>query len=388
MIEIRPGQRVLLVTRNLPPLVGGMERLNWHMAEELAKVSEVRVIGPAGSAALAPAGISVREAPLGPLWRFLWRARSLARREAREWGADIVLAGSGLTAPIALAAARATGAKACVYVHGLDVAIKHPAYRAIWLPAIRRAHRIVVNSGASAELCRGIGIEPTRIRIVHPGVSLPTSQDLQDAASSKFRDRHGLCGRFLLLSVGRLSTRKGLREFVTHALPRIVAVRPHTMLLIVGDTPVNALHAEAQTPASIRAAAEAAGVADHLLFLGVIDDRELREIYRAADVHVFPVRQIPYDPEGFGMVAIEAAAHGLATVAFATGGVIDAVAEGRSGRLVPPGNYEAFAEAVLRTYQERDALFNTSIEFASRFSWPKFGLRLAQQLELTASAKS
>ena len=36
MPERRP--RILLVTRNLPPLVGGMERLNWHMAEELAKV--------------------------------------------------------------------------------------------------------------------------------------------------------------------------------------------------------------------------------------------------------------------------------------------------------------------------------------------------------------
>ena len=30
-------QRVLIITRNLPPLVGGMERLNWHMADELIK---------------------------------------------------------------------------------------------------------------------------------------------------------------------------------------------------------------------------------------------------------------------------------------------------------------------------------------------------------------
>lgn len=30
-------QRVLIITRNLPPLVGGMERLNWHMADELSK---------------------------------------------------------------------------------------------------------------------------------------------------------------------------------------------------------------------------------------------------------------------------------------------------------------------------------------------------------------
>lgn len=28
--------RILLITRNLPPLVGGMERLKWHLADELA----------------------------------------------------------------------------------------------------------------------------------------------------------------------------------------------------------------------------------------------------------------------------------------------------------------------------------------------------------------
>jgi phosphatidylinositol alpha-1,6-mannosyltransferase len=92
--------RILLVTRNLPPLVGGMERLNWHMAEELAKVADVRVVGPEGSAKLAPVGVEVREAPLRPLWKFLLRARALARREARIWKPNLVLAGSGLTAPL------------------------------------------------------------------------------------------------------------------------------------------------------------------------------------------------------------------------------------------------------------------------------------------------
>lgn len=34
--------RILLITRNLPPLVGGMERLNWHMADELSQAAEIR----------------------------------------------------------------------------------------------------------------------------------------------------------------------------------------------------------------------------------------------------------------------------------------------------------------------------------------------------------
>jgi phosphatidylinositol alpha-1,6-mannosyltransferase len=417
----RSRTQILLVTRNLPPLVGGMERLNWHMAEELAKVADVRIVGPEDSAALAPVGIVVREAPLTPLWKFLWCARSLARAEARRWKPDVVLAGSGLTAPIARSAARACGARTAVYVHGLDVAVRHLAYRAIWLPAIRRADRVIANSGATAQLCRGIGVDPARIGIVHPGVDLPRdvcepspcatrhpltegegnrseplsprersggeSPDPRDAVG--FRERHGLGGRPLLLSVGRLSARKGLREFVTRALPRIVAVRPDTMLLIVGDTPSQALHAEAQTPDSIRAAAREVGVADNLLFLGTVTDyTELGVIYRAADVHVFPVRDIAGDPEGFGMVAVEAAAHGLPTIAFATGGVVDAVGEGQSGHLIRPGDYNAFADAVLGVLTECELLHENSADFARQFAWSKFGAQVCARLRELVTACS
>jgi len=388
-------QRILLVTRNLPPLLGGMERLNWHMADELAKVAEVRIVGPEGSAVLAPAGIEVREVPVKPLWKFLWRAHLLARREAKAWRPHVVLAGSGLTAPIGRSATRICDAKAAAYVHGLDVAVKHPAYRAIWIPALRRMDRVIANSRATADLCRSVGIDAARIGIVHPGVEMPGEAKVSPAlmratgeeatpvrSANDFRQRNQFNNRPLLLSVGRLSSRKGLREFVAHSLPRIVEKHPDAMLLIVGDAPKDALYAQAQTPESIRALAEQVAVADNLRFLGAITDQELGAVYRAADVHVFPVRKISGDPEGFGMVAVEAAAHGLPTVAFATGGVVDAVAGGQSGQLVAPGDYVAFADAVLRMLAARGVLKAHCESFARRFAWPEFGAQVAAQLRL------
>jgi phosphatidylinositol alpha-1,6-mannosyltransferase len=100
------------------------------------------------------------------------------------------------------------------------------------------------------------------------------------------------------------------------------------------------------------------------------------------------VRHIPGDPEGFGMVAVEAAAHGLPSVAFATGGIVDAVAEGRSGRLVRPGDYAALSDAVISTLAECESLRSSCIEFARRFAWPEFGVQLQCHLHSLMSASS
>jgi len=382
MGERERSSSLLLVTRNFPPLWGGMERLNWHMAAELAGHYALTVIGPAGAAAHAPPGVVVREVPLTPLPRFLlaagWQSVCVAWAERPA----AILAGSGLTAPLVWLAARLSGARALAYVHGLDVTAPHQVYRLLWLPFLRRMDRVIANSRATAQLAERAGVRADRIVIVHPGVALPAPLPPAERLRLRadFRTRHGLGEGPLLLSVGRLTARKGLREFVAEVLPRIVATRPDVRLAVIGDAPTHALRAEAQTPESIQAAADAAGVGSHVRFLGVMHDMaDLAPAYYASDAHVFPVRDRPSDPEGFGMVAIEAAAHGLPTVAYATGGVVDAVAEGVSGRLVAPGDTAAFADALLGllAYPLPAAPMG---DFATGFGWERFGEQLAQSL--------
>jgi phosphatidylinositol alpha-1,6-mannosyltransferase len=187
----------------------------------------------------------------------------------------------------------------------------------------------------------------------------------------------------LLLSVGRLSARKGLREFVRDVLPRIVVECPDVVLVIVGDAPKQALHAQAQPVESIRAAAEASGTVNHVRFLGKLSDDDLSTVYRSANVHVFPVRELPGDIEGFGMVAVEAASYGVATVAYAVGGVIDAVDESISGHLVRAGDTAAFAAAVIKALRQPSEKEEIRA-FAAGFEWRRFGERLRSQLAVIA----
>lgn len=367
--------KILIVTRNLPPLVGGMERLNWHMADELSKQASVRVIGPAGAAALKPETVTLDEVPLNPLPLFLLLSFLKGLWTALRWKPDVILAGSGLTAPTARLLSKLCGARSAAYLHGFDITVNHSLYRRLWRPTFKKLDRVIVNSTPTQALAIAAGVSQNNISIVYPGVSLPgASQPAESIAA--FKEKYGLTGKKILLSVGRLTTRKGLREFVEQALPNIVKAEPDAMLVVIGEAPKSSLGAGIQTVESIQFQAEHSGVREQIRFLGVITDKALlATAYEAADVHVFPVRHIPNDPEGFGMVAIEAAAHGLPTVAFATGGVVDAVAEGQSGHLVESGDYAKLAQGVLQilTRDKTAEHTNTTTLFAQEFAWSYFG---------------
>lgn len=370
MTQGRP--RILIITRNLPPLVGGMERLNWHMADELAKQTEVHVIGPKGAAALKPQSVTLTEAPLKPLPLFLLVTFFKGLWITLRWKPDVILAGSGLTAPIAWWLSKLCGARSAAYLHGFDITVNHGLYRKLWRPTFKKLDQVIVNSTPTQALAIAAGVSQSNISIVYPGVSLPEAPQPAESITV-FKEQHGLIGKNILLSVGRLTTRKGLREFVEQALPAIVQAKPDTVLIVIGEAPKNSLGAGIQNVESIQTQAKQYGVAGHIRFLGVITDKNLlATAYEAADVHVFPVRHIPDDPEGFGMVAIEAAAHGLATAAFATGGIVDAVRHGESGYLAETNNYAELSRYILQLL--RHSLAVESIQgFAQGFAWEHFG---------------
>jgi phosphatidylinositol alpha-1,6-mannosyltransferase len=364
-----------------------MERLNLHMALELAKEFEITVIGPQGCRSEIPNTIGLVEVAAKPLWRFFCGALRRAISVARGFRPHVVLAGSGLVAPFAWLAARISGARMAVYVHGLDIIEDHPIYRWCWRPFIRRADFCIANSRNTARLAMDIGVPESRITIVHPGVDRPAAE----TGENDFRARFALGDRPLMLSIGRLIARKGLLEFVENALPRVVDAVPNACLVVLGEELPDLLHGSSAGLAErIRSRARSLEVEHNVLFIGTQDDETLAKAYRAADVHIFPVRDVVGDVEGFGMVAVEAAAHGLPTIAFTAGGVPDAVADGISGTLVPADDYATLSARVigwLNNSGDSDAR-QLAVGFAERFYWEIFGNTLRKQLRDIALMRS
>ncbi len=385
MTHRRTRPIALVITRNLPPLVGGMERLVWHIVDELRVDYRIHVIGPRGCGRHLPDGVTVSEIPIKPMPWFLLRCMWVGLVQTLRLRPTLVFAGSGLTAPFAWLAARLVRARCVVYVHGLDLIVRSVVYRFLWLPFIRRCDLVIANSDNTAKLARDTKVPVDRLCIVCPGAEAPPPDP---AAARRFRSAHGFGDVPLLLAVGRLTARKGLPAFVACSLPEVIRQFSDVLLVVIGDEAQDALHRGVGSGrGAVVQAAEHVQIGSHVRLLGSCSESSLNDAYDAADVLVFPVLEVPGDVEGFGMVAIEAAAHGTPTVAFAVGGVPDAVADSVSGSLVPAGDYAQFAEAIRHWLDLRESkpISLSCREFAGRFAWPRFGEQLRRALSDTLS---
>lgn len=132
----------------------------------------------------------------------------------------------------------------------------------------------------------------------------------------------------IVLTVGRLHPRKG-QDLVLEALMALPAhLRDRTEYWIVGVGRTNGYESR------LRAKAATSGV--KVQFLGDVTNRDLGRIYDRADIFAMTSVDYGMSVEGFGLVYLEAAAHGLPVVAHRVGGVPEAVVDNHTGILVPP----------------------------------------------------
>ncbi len=379
---MQPRPKILLVTRNFPPLVGGMERLIHHVYLELIPDFDVWVVGPQGCQNYLKHGTQVSTFPPSPLFTFLTRCVLQTVKAARTFKPDLIFCGSGVVAPAGILARSIIPSTAVVtYLHGLDVAVRNLGYHLTFVPAIRSANAVIANSAFTARLAEGIGMDGKNIFKLNPGVTQPM---VDEGRAADFRLRIKADARPILLYVGRLTQRKGLAQFVEHCLPKIARSLPDVLLVVIGGEAKQALNYSAGVAKQIEEVAIRKGVAGNIRMLGEVNDVELSEelssAYAASQLLVFPVLDRPGDVEGFGMVAIEAAAYGLPTVAFGVGGILDAVSDNVSGYLINPSDYEKMTRVILHHLSQPEAysrqMRKSCVQFADRFSWDRFGARL------------
>ncbi len=183
-----------------------------------------------------------------------------------------------------------------------------------------------------------LGIRPGLVHTLPNAIEIPEAEG-DPRARERVRRELGAGPEDLLVgTLGRLmEPKKGLVVFLAAARSLLRHV-PRARFVVVGDGPQRAALEE-------RATRE--GVSHCTVFAGM--RRDVAEVMRALDLFVQPSLW-----EGFGLTALEAMAVGTPVVATRVGGVPEAVVDGETGLLVPPGDAEALAAACARLLADRD----------------------------------
>ncbi len=312
------------------------------------------------SMALPPAAVDQRVVGSG---RGTWWEQTHLRRAVLEDKPDIFFA-PAYTAPLGL------GLPLAVTIH--DIAfLAHPEWfrareglRRRWLTARTAEAASVVFTDSEfsrREIQSRLGVAPSRIRVVPPGVTPPATPP------------SGVAREPLVLYVGSLFNRRRLPDLIA-AFALVVERLPAARLVIVGDD-------RTWPRQDLGVVAASYDVSQQVTLLSYVPDDELAALYARASVFAFLSEY-----EGFGLTPLEALAAGVPAVVLDT--PVAREIYGDAAVFVPPDDIPATAAALhglLKTPQNAAEWLGRAPAVLGRYSWDKAADRTLEHVERIAA---
>jgi glycosyltransferase involved in cell wall biosynthesis len=320
---VREGHRVVIVTRKLAQDQASFEVIDGVEVHRMAFIFPWSLLWQESKEGILR---FCRHCPID-IWRLV---RLMAENEIELINIHSL---SGSVFPYVLFARLFADRELVATLHGNEffrLDTSHDGMRRLLLRhGLRRASRIVVLSSRHADEVRRFCPEAApRVVTIANGVAV---------------DEFGGSARFpfaspYVLSVSRLNPLKG-HDVLLAAFRRVADREENVHLIIVGDGPERI---------RLHAVCLALGLKDRVTFLGEVAPERVRELLVGCEFLA-----ISSWSEGVPTVALEAMASGRAVVGTRVGGLPELVADAETGLLVPPGNPDSLAEAMLVLLRDR-----------------------------------
>ncbi|WP_187240783.1 glycosyltransferase family 4 protein [Mesonia sp. HuA40] len=217
---------------------------------------------------------------------------------------------------------------------------------------------ITVNSNYLKNHLINVGVSDEKIKIIPVGINI--NQNL-----ANFKKRRERNNTLKLISVGRLIQLKG-HEYGIKAVADLKNRGIEVEYIIVGS-------GLASYEDYLKSLITKLGCESEIRMLGHKNQKEITALFSNNDIFLMPSTydNNTFRREALGLAAIEAQAYGLPVVGFNTGGLNEAVSNGKSGILVEDRNVNALVLAILKLFNDKSVYQNFS-ENARKYVFENF----------------
>lgn len=344
------AKRGLLVAENWPPRVGGIENYLVNIVMHLD--GQVDVVAPIVSNAknaekqIKKFQVYRRKffrSLIKPAWLPLyWWVTKKIKQEKYEY----LLCGKGLfEGLLGYYAKKRLGIPYIVFTYAMEIETWHGkgTEKRKLKKVLREAHRVIYINDETKQTLLGMGVSEKQLVKIWPGVEDRFFEELKEKEVDKILDKYELKRPYILVAA-RLVERKGI-DVLIEAFSQLDQTKFESVeLVVVGDGPRRS---------DLAYLAEKLWVDTSVHFLGYVGDDDLPALFSGAELFAMtPIRKAD-DYEGFGIVYLEAAACGKASIATDTGGAKEAVLNNETGLVVKQGSVEETKQALEKLLSDK-----------------------------------
>jgi phosphatidyl-myo-inositol dimannoside synthase len=334
----KADRKVLVLAPSLKS-VGGIQNYVRTLVDALNVVvgsERVRVVAVAGDAEVRSDG----RLALSQSLKFRFMASAFAT--AVRWSPDLILCAHVGLAPASRLIQKATGIPYWLTLYGIEVWGDLPAAK---VKALRSAERFLTITRFTLDaMAARQGLKEPRASILPPTLPKPRAQSPE---AENFQ-RKGP-SRPIVLTVGRIAASERYKghDVMLDIWPEVLRRVPDAVYLIVG---------EGDDRTRLESRAREMSVTESVQFAGSVSPQELDACYDRCSIFAMPARTDldarPPRGEGFGIVFLEAMAHGKPVIGPRAGAPAEFIRSGEHGLLVDPANPSEIAGALIELLEE------------------------------------